>query len=83
MRFFAHFSDFGSISGGPGPSKKWLKIEKIDLGAHLERIGCSMVALGGFGERLRRVLGWFWVVLGRFGEGLGRVWGSRRPSPTV
>ena len=27
-RFFADFFDFGSILGGPGPSKKLLKIEK-------------------------------------------------------
>ena len=46
-RFFADFFDFGSILGGPGPSKKLLKIEKIankiDFRAHLECIGCSMV----------------------------------------
>ena len=31
MRFFANFSDFGSILGGPGPSKNREKIEKIDF----------------------------------------------------
>ena len=61
MRFFADFSDFGSILGGPGPSKKLQKIEKIEFFSLLERIGCSMVALGGFRERFGKILEGFWV----------------------
>ena len=38
--------------------------EQIDIGAHLERIRCSMVALGGFWERFGLVLEWFWVGFG-------------------
>ena len=48
----------------PGPLQKMSKNrknrEKIDFGSHLERIGCFMVALGGFGERFGSVLGRFW-----------------------
>ena len=45
--------------------------EQIDFGAHLERIGCSMVALGGFWERFGKVLGWFWD---GFGQDFSTFW---------
>ena len=58
MRFFAALcGDFGLILGGPGPSKKWLKIKKIDFGAHWVFHGRLGGVLGGFWEGLGRVLG--------------------------
>ena len=42
----------------------------------MERIGCSMVALGGFWERFGKVLGWFWDGFGMVLEStLGALWG--------
>ena len=71
--FFANFCDFGSILEAWAPPKNLEKLknrEKSDVGSHLERIGCFMVALGGFGERFGNVLGRFW-------EGLGIVAAQR------
>ena len=62
MRFFAALSDFGLILGGPGPSKKWLKIKKIDFGAHWV-----------FHGRLGEVLGGFWK---GFGNDFGLILGD-------
>ena len=73
MRFFADFSDFGSILGGQDPSKKWPKIKKMVKNAILERDARSMVVLGGFGEGFERVLGGFWRVLGRFWKDFVRI----------
>ena len=63
MCFFAALSDFGLILGGPGPSKKLLKIKKIVFGAH----GVSHGRFGGGGS----VLGWFWE---GFGNDFGAIW---------
>ena len=69
--FFAIFKDFGSILGGPGPSKNSKKSEKIDfLSRSVSKEGFGRV-LGGFGEGFRRVLGGFWE---DFGKVLGRFW---------
>ena len=74
MRFFADFSNFGSILGGPDPSKKCQKIEKIEKKTLLERIGCSMVALGGFGERFGKILGGVWEDFGWILGGFLNFW---------
>ena len=55
-------------------SKNRKKREQIAFGAHLERIGCSMVALGGFGERFGRVLGGFWLGFGWILGGFLNFW---------
>ena len=74
MRFLADFSNFGSILGSPGPSKKSPQNGKKSKKTLLERIGCSMVALGGFGERFGRVLGGFWVGFGWILGGFLNFW---------
>ena len=64
MCFFAALSDFGLILGGPGPSKKLLKIKKIVFGAH----GVSHGRFGGVGafwDGFGRVLG---TISERFGK---------------
>ena len=76
--FFADFCNFGTILGGPGPSKKWQKIKKIEKQSHLERIWSALGVpwslwngfgsdLGGFGEGFGSVLGGIWKDFGPFG----------------
>ena len=65
MRFFAALSDFGLILGGPGPSKKWLKIKKIAFGAHWVSHGRFGGGLGAFWDGFGRVLG---TISERFGK---------------
>ena len=61
IRFFAALIDFGLILGGPGPSKKFIKIENIAFGA-----------LCLFHGRLGEVSEGFWEGLGDdFGAILG------------
>ena len=68
LAFFLIFCDFGSILGGPGPSKNCKKSEKIDF-------FLRSVLKGGSG----RVLGEFWNgfgrILGVFSEGFGWILG--------
>ena len=78
LEFYAFFcgSDrFWLDLGRPRPLQKMAKNQKdreqIDFGAHLKRIGCSMVALGGFWERFGKVLGWFWD---GFGQDFSTFW---------
>ena len=59
LTFFWIFCDFGSILGGPGPSKNWQKIEKIAFGTHLE---CA----SDFSSILGAILEQFWQNLDRF-----------------
>ena len=53
--FFAIFKDFGSILGGPGPSKNSKKSEK----SIFDRVQFRRRVLGGFGEGFGKVLGSF------------------------
>ena len=64
------FSDFGSILDGPGPSKNWLKIEKIDcffdfLARSVLKESSGKV-LGQFWKDFGRIFNGFWSTLGRF-----------------
>ena len=77
LRFFADFCDFGSILGGPGPSKNRYKIEKIDfLTRSVLKEGCGRV-LGGSWDDFGRVLGGFWQdfewILKGFWEDFGKI----------
>ena len=69
MRFFADFSNFGSILGGPGPSKNCPKIEKNENKSLLERIWSALGVPWSLWEGFGSVLGGFW-------EGFGRILGG-------
>ena len=69
--FFSIFRNFGSILGGPGPSKNSKKSEKIVFVSRSVLKGGSGRVLGGFWEDLGRVLGGFWE---RFGKVLDGFW---------
>ena len=71
MRFFADFSNFGSIWGGPGPSKKCPKIENNENKSLLERIWSALGVPWSLWEGLGSVLGGFWE---GFGSVLGGFW---------
>ena len=77
-RFFADFSDFGSILGGPGPSKNWLKIEKIDFFPIFWHTQFWRRVLGRFWDSFGRILGGFSMDFGRLLEDFGmifeRIW---------
>ena len=77
--FFWIFRDFGSIWGGPRPSKNWTKSEKIDFFSRSVLKGGSGRVLGWFREGFKRILGVFWEgfgwILGRFGSWVPhRIW---------
>ena len=79
--FFAIFSDFAWILGGPGPSKNWKKIEKIDFPTRSVLKEGSGRVLGRFWGGFGRILKGFWTdsngILGiffwSFFKGLGRI----------
>ena len=77
MCFFADFSNFGSILGGPGPSKKCPKIEKNENKSLLERIWSALGVPWSLWEGFGSVLGRFWdgfgMVLGRIFQLFGSI----------
>ena len=66
---FSIFRDFGSILGGPGPSKNSKKSEKIDFFSRSVLKGGSGRVLGGFWEDVGRVLGGSWESFGKVLDG--------------
>ena len=73
MRFFANFSDVGSILGGQDPPKNCQKLKKSRRNPFWSTFEAHYVFHGCFG----RVWGAIWMgfgkVWGGFWEGLGRV----------
>ena len=76
-RFFADFSDFGSILGGPGPSKNWLKIEKIEFFRFFGTLSFEGEFWKGFWDSFGRILGGFSMDFGRLFEDLGMIFPLR------
>ena len=62
--FFAIFNDFGSILGGPGPSKNCPKSKKIAFGTRLECILDFGIDFG----MIFRDFGWILPYFGRIWE---------------
>ena len=65
MRFFADFSNFGSILGGPGPSKNDKKLKKSRTKRFWSALGVPWSLWEGFGS----VLAWIW-------DGFGMILGG-------
>ena len=80
--FFAIFSDFAWILGGPGPSKNWKKIENFHFPTRSVLKEGSGRVLGRFWDGFGRILTRFWMdfgkVLGRFLMLFARIWKDKQ-----